>query len=557
MRKFLVAALALLSTHALAFDPPVANRYPSPDLYRPNVDSLIIRGDGTTGNLSGASVQPEGSPLKVRLDRLLGRRKNVADFPGWDPTGATDSTSAIQAAINALPASGGVVEVPCGSTPKITSTLNIHNGSASAYTTRNGTQFEATCAAPSSWSFSGAVPTASVPNKSMQIKWAGAAGGTMMQVNGGDGWGVRDVVFDCGNIAGVGLKVVSASSGDSRRLSGLNCTNTAFLSTTVPGIAVGGNTYKADSLRNHYTQIYALLADGGRGIVLDGDRTSTGASASDTDFNLWENVQVQDKGVNGSTPGAILFGQSDSNIIRNLQCTLANSYSTCIGYDTTGSQNGGILPGSNLVDFVDWGGIPTNPVKVTEASGATLQGFNFITNILHVNGGDTRIHLHPKIFMSDNSVSITNEGVQGRSVSLKQDGTIAANLYNEGGVWKYQGNGPGMYWDFHSNGGFFSTWMAGINGNGAGFPATGLLTESERIYSNGFRQFLADISVPTIRTAVYTVAGLPACTAGAEGQRASVSDALNPTWNGALVGGGTGEAAHSGARCNGTRWVGN
>ena len=60
------------------------------------------------------------------------------------------------------------------------------------------------------------------------------------------------------------------------------------------------------------------------------------------------------------------------------------------------------------------------------------------------------------------------------------------------------------------------------------------------------------VSAPSIKTSVSTVGSLPACNSGSEGLRASVSDALSPSPNAALAGGG---AVHTGAYCNGTAWI--
>jgi hypothetical protein len=55
-------------------------------------------------------------------------------------------------------------------------------------------------------------------------------------------------------------------------------------------------------------------------------------------------------------------------------------------------------------------------------------------------------------------------------------------------------------------------------------------------------------------TLKYSAAGtpLPTCNAGAEGTRASVSDANAPTFLGAYTSGGT---VHASVYCNGTAWV--
>lgn len=50
----------------------------------------------------------------------------------------------------------------------------------------------------------------------------------------------------------------------------------------------------------------------------------------------------------------------------------------------------------------------------------------------------------------------------------------------------------------------------------------------------------------------YTVAGLPTCNVAAKLQRAAVTDATSPTYNGALTGGG---AVVVPVFCNGTAWT--
>jgi hypothetical protein len=54
---------------------------------------------------------------------------------------------------------------------------------------------------------------------------------------------------------------------------------------------------------------------------------------------------------------------------------------------------------------------------------------------------------------------------------------------------------------------------------------------------------------------VTTVAALPTCTSGLLGATYTVTDAVSPTWHGALTGGGTGASAVTHALCNGSAWV--
>lgn len=78
MRAILLAALAAvtIAAPAVAYDATKAPRYASPDMYRPNVDQIIINGPGSTGDVSGMSVTlPGGTTLTLpsaigsKLDR--------------------------------------------------------------------------------------------------------------------------------------------------------------------------------------------------------------------------------------------------------------------------------------------------------------------------------------------------------------------------------------------------------------------------------------------------------------------------------------------------------
>lgn len=75
MRRVLLLTTSLLmlaSGHALAYDPSRATRYPSPDLYRPNVDKLTINGPGTTGDMSATSITPNVGAAAGTAAKLIG-----------------------------------------------------------------------------------------------------------------------------------------------------------------------------------------------------------------------------------------------------------------------------------------------------------------------------------------------------------------------------------------------------------------------------------------------------------------------------------------------------
>jgi hypothetical protein len=73
-------ALALVTTQAHAYDPVRAPRYPSPDMYRPNVDRLIINGPGSTGPVDGMTVKPGTNAISRALSAKLRERTSLNDY---------------------------------------------------------------------------------------------------------------------------------------------------------------------------------------------------------------------------------------------------------------------------------------------------------------------------------------------------------------------------------------------------------------------------------------------------------------------------------------------
>lgn len=64
MKRWILAGLlALVASHAAAFDPVRAPRYASPDMYRPNVDAIIARGTGDAVQSAGNVVCTSGNCL--------------------------------------------------------------------------------------------------------------------------------------------------------------------------------------------------------------------------------------------------------------------------------------------------------------------------------------------------------------------------------------------------------------------------------------------------------------------------------------------------------------
>src|SRR5258706_7608055 len=273
---------------------------------------------------------------------------NAVDF-GADPTGAVDSTTFIQDAVNSLPASGGTVLLPVG-TYKVSSTITLGDGSGAAGSTTRGIFLRGE-SNPDTL-FIGAFTVTTGP----KISWSGPINTPVIQINGPiQGWGIQNLIIDCSGIAGsIGLEVISAQYGYSYNLTVINCILGGILSATV---APFGSFTNTDSLHNLYENIQvnipSTVATNSFGIKL------TGVSTSDTDYNTFINITIFLQGPTASVIYGVWLHNCDSNFIYGLQVTGiggAGNLST-INFDYSAS-GGNIWPASNIINGVDGGTAP-------------------------------------------------------------------------------------------------------------------------------------------------------------------------------------------------------
>ncbi|UIN34037.1 glycoside hydrolase family 55 protein [Methylobacterium oryzae] len=92
-------AALLIAAPAVAYDATKAPRYASPDMYRPNVDRIILNGPGSTGPVDGMSVTVPGGVSRSLADRAADVL-NAADF-GVKADGVTNDTAAMNTALAA------------------------------------------------------------------------------------------------------------------------------------------------------------------------------------------------------------------------------------------------------------------------------------------------------------------------------------------------------------------------------------------------------------------------------------------------------------------------
>ncbi len=340
----------------------------------PNATLSTMPADTTKCNPTTSTAAVEDCTI-AQMKSLLTAEISVTDPAfGAKCDGTTDDTTAIQAAINSLPASGGIVYFPVA-TCRISSSLTIGNGTTSAFSTRQGVFLigRGNPNAPELTVLGGGYTATLGP----KLQWLGAGTGGMIVINGPmQGWGVQNLHMDCGNASQYGIFLSSSSFGDSKNLSFTNCTVSAIFSTSHPK---GGYTGapNVDSLRNNYKNIAIQISSASvaKGITLTGDAGGT----SDTDYNIIDNVIMSFPTTNLNQAG-VYMGVSDSNIFRGISTSTAQSthYGLFLDYSVNAQ-----FPNSNMFFAHEFGG--TIPYGVGGAPSINLHP-NYAFGTIEANG---------------------------------------------------------------------------------------------------------------------------------------------------------------------------
>ena len=252
---------------------------------------------------------------------------SVLDF-GADPTGTVDSTTAIQAAINAVQtAGGGKVIFPAGRF-KISSTLNV-TGSGVFLVGAGGSQNH----------------DVGLFQYVTNFDWAGAAGGDMVVFASPAGasaqrqstGGVNGFKFSGAtgaNVAGRGLVVQSWAQGSFDSL--------MFEEFSTCGLEVGvisGSLGEAkDSQQNKFSRITSrIVLNSGDAIRL------TGESVANCSINVWEGLYLVHKNGKG-----IVFGSSDNNHFTQVSI-FRQASGTGFGVEFQGATVAGAVARSNHI----------------------------------------------------------------------------------------------------------------------------------------------------------------------------------------------------------------
>jgi hypothetical protein len=283
--------------------------------------------------------------------------------------GVTDDTAAIQAAINALPLTGGEVLFEAKSY-LISASITLGNGTIAAASTRNSVVLRG-----ASTTFSNIQPRAT--GGGTQIIWKPSAGaGKMIFVQGAmQGWGVKNMYLNGNSVAQAGIFNLAGCFGDVENVSIENCGDA--ISFACPATGVSNN---AMSNRVHNLFIILPAIPNAVGISLDGAFNNGNST-----FNDFENVVIF------LNPAVQCFGiylkLCDTNSFRNVLITNggASAVSIAFDYTTASAQN---FPSGNSFFSIDPAGIAVGQTVFYENFGtpAVSARPNYIYGLGQANG---------------------------------------------------------------------------------------------------------------------------------------------------------------------------
>lgn len=255
-------------------------------------------GSVVNGDIANSSIDLTAKVTGV-LPRGNGSRCDAYVAPG---------TNVIQAAIDALPLTGGTVCLGTGTYTQTTG-LTLGDGNASTVATRLGIQIEGV--APDVPNLVGDITTTSPTI----ISCSGVT--NCITLNGTQGWMLHDLDIQGDNTASsIGLLVNSSAFG---------IANNLRFSGFVTGI--DSTTWNAPSRINHdswgnkYSNITIFMGTSG----LYGFKLENGDNVSNTDFNRWERIVIFP--VVGAT-ACSYFKYTDNNAVIDFNCISTDSKGT-------------------------------------------------------------------------------------------------------------------------------------------------------------------------------------------------------------------------------------
>jgi hypothetical protein len=257
------------------------------------------------------------------------------------PSGGDDAPQ-IQAAINALPTRGGLIDCSPGEY-LIGSTIALGDGTPSSRSTRFGIRVDGQGAAGYWTDFV-------MPELAPVVwKWTGPAGGTMVKNNGAHGWGLNNIVLHGNNgLAGLGLSIAGAFEGDCSNQKIVDCLNGAALANA------GSTPVQSNSMHNTFRNIGVWLhwlSTNGVAILLDGQRAPEGPNTCE---NLFDHLSIWLPGDRACF--GIYLKECDTNEFRQVHMSGGQQAGVAVTFDY-GSSNA--QPGGNKFVGFEAGGVHT------------------------------------------------------------------------------------------------------------------------------------------------------------------------------------------------------
>lgn len=315
-------------------------------------------GSVVNGDIANSTIDLTAKVTNV-LPRANGSRCDAYVAPG---------TNVIQAAIDALPITGGTVCLGTGTYTQTTG-LTLGDGNASTVATRLGIQLEGV--ASDVPNLVGDITTTSPTI----ISCSGVT--NCITLNGTQGWMLRNLDIQGDNTASsIGLLVNSSAFGlaDNLRFSGFV---TGVDSTTWNA----GSRINHDSWGNKYQNVTIFMGTSG----LYGVKLENGDTISNTDFNRWERLIVFP--VVGAT-ACLDLKFTDNNAISDFVCISTDSKGTPLApkvpsvlFDFTAGS--GVVPQANYFHGFEGG---LHAVTTTGTYDPTKPP-NYIFGFSNANGG--------------------------------------------------------------------------------------------------------------------------------------------------------------------------
>ncbi len=405
--------------------------------------SSRLVGSNATGSGSAYTEIVLGTNLSMAAGTLhaaTGGQCNSVVAPG---------TNVIQAAINALPTTGGIVCLQTGTYTQTTG-LTFGDGSTTQASTRTQIKLRG-LGFSTEWN-------TSLPDAATIIDCTAVTSGPCIQINGPlDNWEVSNL-----KLAGVhgtntiGIYVLSARFGNVHDLAihgfdyGINSTTQATFSGAGP---FAGGLGSATSDHNIYDRIHIKLPTSGAvGIAISGTQTSL-----NTDFNVFRAIWIQP--VTNAT--CIYLGWADNNIFDNIECWGESLTGvTGVNFDYSAFNGGPIANWFYSIDTINFpiantGSAPTTPIKnnymiFSQVNGGTCPHLlNLMVLNCPVDGA--RVTNSASISISDstettltfNTEQWDDGGIHPPSGTMGRLTAIRPGKYHYGGLVQFASNATG------------------------------------------------------------------------------------------------------------------